>query len=155
MPVRWRHGAPGCRLGAGLASGWGRTWWSGWCWTSASWNTRLGRDRDKLVPFLKRWGLDKMAAILQMIFFLVENVWISIEISLNFVPTGPTNNIPALVQIMAWRQTGPKPLFEPIVVSLLKHKCVTRPQWVKKHFFKHVTSSILYMLIESLSHVFL
>ena len=29
--------------------------------------------------------------------FLNENVWISIEISLKFVPKGPINNIPALV----------------------------------------------------------
>ena len=33
--------------------------------------------------------------------FLNENVWISIKISLKFVPKGPINNIPALVQIMA------------------------------------------------------
>ena len=29
--------------------------------------------------------------------FLKENVWISVEISLKFVPRGPINNIPALV----------------------------------------------------------
>ena len=29
--------------------------------------------------------------------FLNENVWISIEISLKFVPKGPIDNIPALV----------------------------------------------------------
>ena len=32
---------------------------------------------------------------------LNENVWISIKISLKFVPKGPLNNIPALFQIMA------------------------------------------------------
>ena len=36
--------------------------------------------------------------------FLNENVWISIKISLKFVPKGPINNIPVLVQIMAWRR---------------------------------------------------
>ena len=41
---------------------------------------------------------------------LNENVWISIEISLKFVPKGPINNIPALIQIMAWRRPGDKPL---------------------------------------------
>ena len=41
--------------------------------------------------------------------FLNENAWISIKISLKFVPKGSINNIPALVQII----------------------CVTRPQWVK------------------------
>ena len=32
---------------------------------------------------------------------------------------------------MAWRQPGDKPLPEPMMVSLLTHICVTRPQWVK------------------------
>ena len=35
--------------------------------------------------------------------FLYENVLISIKISLKFVPKGPINNIPALVQMMACR----------------------------------------------------
>ena len=63
--------------------------------------------------------------------FLNENVGISIKISLKFVPKGPISNIPALVQIMAWRRPGDKPLTEPMVVRLLTHICVTRPQWVK------------------------
>ena len=60
-----------------------------------------------------------------------ENVWILIKISLKFVPKGPINKIPALFQIMAWRRPGDKPLSEAMLVSLLTHKCVTRPQWVK------------------------
>ena len=62
--------------------------------------------------------------------FLNENVRIAIKISLKFAPKGPINNIPALVQIMAWRRLGDKPLSEPMIVSLLTHICVTRPQWV-------------------------
>ena len=65
--------------------------------------------------------------------FLNENVGISIKISLNIVPRGPFNNIPALVQIMAWRRPGDKPLYEPMMVCLLTHICVTRPQWVKSN----------------------
>ena len=65
--------------------------------------------------------------------FVNENVWIPIEISLKFVPTGPINNIPALVQIMAWRRAGDKPLSEPMMVSLPTHICVSRPQWVECH----------------------
>ena len=64
--------------------------------------------------------------------FLNENVRISIKISLKFVPKGQINNIPALVQIMAWHRSGDKPLSEPMMVSLLTHICVTRPQWVNK-----------------------
>ena len=40
---------------------------------------------------------------------LNENVGISIKISLKFVPKGPINNIPALVQVIAWRRPGDKP----------------------------------------------
>ena len=36
--------------------------------------------------------------------FLNENVWISLKISLKFVPKGRINNIPVLAQIMAWRR---------------------------------------------------
>ena len=64
--------------------------------------------------------------------FLNEIIWISIKISLKFVPSGPINNIPALVQIMAWRRLGDKPLSEPMMVSLLTLICVTQPQWVNQ-----------------------
>ena len=63
--------------------------------------------------------------------FLKENARISLKISLKFVPEVRINNIPALVQIMAWGRPGDKPLSEPMMVSLLTHICVTRPQWVK------------------------
>ena len=62
--------------------------------------------------------------------FLNENEWILPRISLKFLPKVRINNIPALVQIMAWRRPGDKPLSEPMMVSLLTHICVTRPQWV-------------------------
>ena len=62
--------------------------------------------------------------------FLNENVWFSIKFSLKFVPNGPTNHIPALVQIMAWRRSGDKSLSEPMVISLLTNIFVIRPQWV-------------------------
>ena len=62
--------------------------------------------------------------------FLNENFGISIKISLKFVPQGSINNIPALIQIMAWRRPGDKPLSEPIMVRLPTHIYVTRTQWV-------------------------
>ena len=64
-------------------------------------------------------------------FFLNENVWFPIKISLKFVPNGLIDNIPALVQIISWRRSGDKPLSEPMLVSLLMHICVDQPQWVK------------------------
>ena len=62
--------------------------------------------------------------------FLNENEWIPIKISLKLVPKCQINNIPSLFQIMAWRRPGDKPLSEAMMVSLLTHICVTRPQWV-------------------------
>ena len=62
--------------------------------------------------------------------FLNENELISLRISLRFVPKVRINNVSSLVQIMAWRRPGDKPLFEPMVVSLLTHICVTRPIYI-------------------------
>ena len=79
--------------------------------------------------------------------FLNENVWIPIKISLKFVPQGPINKIPALVQIMAWRRPSDKPLSEAMMVNLLTHICVTRPQWVKtliNNYCDHVHTFYLY-----------
>ena len=47
------------------------------------------------------------------------------------VSNGPIDNITALLQILAWRRPGHKPSSEPMLVSLLTHICITRPQWVQ------------------------
>ena len=47
--------------------------------------------------------------------FSNENVWISIKIQLKFAPLVPTDNKPALVQMMAWHLAGAKPLSEPMM----------------------------------------
>ena len=47
--------------------------------------------------------------------FLYENDRIPIPISLKFIPSGPIDNKPALVQVMAWRRLGDKPLSEPML----------------------------------------
>ena len=46
--------------------------------------------------------------------FLNENDRIPIQISLKYVPSSPIDNKLALVQAMAWRRTGDKPLPEPM-----------------------------------------
>ena len=48
---------------------------------------------------------------------LNEKVWILIKISMKFVLKVRINNILSLVQIMAWRRPGDKPLSEPMMVS--------------------------------------
>ena len=109
--------------------------------------------RIRSVPRLTYWGRDKMARhfpddIFKWI-FLNENVWISINISLKFVRKGPINNIPTIVQVMAWRWPGDKPLCEPMMVRLLMHICVTRPQWVNETCLlgPYITSQLCVELI--------
>ena len=62
--------------------------------------------------------------------FLKKDVWIPIEISLKFVPKGPIINIPALVQIMAWRRTGDEPLSETMMTQFndayMRYSCSPR-----------------------------
>ena len=64
---------------------------------------------------------DKMAAILaDDIFnciFLNENDRILTQISLKYVPRSPIDNKSSLVQVMAWRRTGDKPLPEPMMTQ--------------------------------------
>ena len=89
---------------------------SGWMWSSYV-NTLRPRQNGR------RFADDTFKRI-----FLSENVRILIKISLKFVPRGPINNISTLVQVMAWRRPGDKPLSEPMMVRLPTHICVTRPQ---------------------------
>ena len=65
--------------------------------------------------------------------FFNENCCILTEFLLKYVRKGPIDNNPALVQIMAWRRSGDKPLSEPMIVSLPTYICVTRPQWVNTY----------------------
>ena len=51
--------------------------------------------------------------------FLNENDRIQIQISLKYVPRSPIDNKPALVQIMAWHQTGDKPLPELMMTQFI------------------------------------
>ena len=58
---------------------------------------------------------------------------------------GSINHMTALVQIMAWRRPDDKPLSKPMMVILLTHICVTRPQLFKtgihkRHFVTQSTA---------------
>ena len=49
--------------------------------------------------------------------FLNENIIISIQFSLKFVPKGPIDNKSTSVHVMAWRLFGAKPLPEPMLTQ--------------------------------------
>ena len=66
--------------------------------------------------------MDKMATISQIVFkciFMYEKFCTLIQISLKFVPKGPIDNNSVLVQVMAWRWTGDKPLPEPMLAQFI------------------------------------
>ena len=86
--------------------------------------------------------------------FLNENVWI--KNSLKFVPKGPINNIPSLVQITVWRWPDDKPLSKAMLVSLLTHICLTRPQWDLMHKIRNsgaLTMELLFCIKPSSSYL--
>ena len=60
--------------------------------------------------------------------FLDENCINSDVNFIDVVPKGPINIILPLVQIMAWRRRGDKPLSGPVMLYLLRHKCGTQPK---------------------------
>ena len=70
------------------------------------------KKADRFNSFRPRQNGGRFADDVFKCIFLNENVWIPIKISLMFVPKGQINNVTALVQIMAWRRTGDKPLSE-------------------------------------------
>ena len=64
---------------------------------------------------------------------LNENFWILDKISLKHVPWCLIDDMAALIQIMAWLQTGNKPLSEAMLVHCTDAYMHHSPQWVKKN----------------------
>ena len=96
--------------------------------------------------YITHWGRDKMADISPTTFQLKQ--YLEWKYVISIVSKGPINNSPALVQIMAWRPPGDKPLSEPIMVRLPTHIYVTRPQWVNSRntpIYREMLSVILIM----------
>ena len=50
---------------------------------------------------------------------------------------------------MAWRRPGDKPLSEPVMVSLLTHICVTRPQWANGANISVHNEKVIFDMISS------
>ena len=72
-----------------------------------------------VTSFTTHLSLDKMDAILAddifKCIFVNENDIDPIQISPKFIPRSPIDNKPPLVQVMAWRRIGDKPLPEPMM----------------------------------------
>ena len=105
-----------------------------WLWgvaelmmTSHQWERACGH--------LTHWGRDKMAVISQTIASSAFS-WMKLfnfKWSLmRYVLYGLIDNMTTLVQIIAWRRTGDKPLSEAMLVCFTDIY-VTQPQWVNKN----------------------
>ena len=94
----------------------------GLCKIQNDWTTEMDVMGKQFSMTLTHWGREKMATILQTIFSnafsLNGYAWISFH-SVNFVPNSLIDNKPALVQIMAWRWSGDKPLSEPMMALFI------------------------------------
>ena len=104
--------------------------WLSIVWANSEQETENGPRTHRVNTLRSRQNGQHFADDIFKRIFVNENVWISIKISLKFAPKGPINNIPALVQIMAWRHPDNKPLSEPMMVRLHMHICVNGSQWV-------------------------
>ena len=78
------------------------------------WNQR-SRER-KCQRALTQWGRDKMAPILQTTFSNAFPWKQTVDFFLKSVHKSLINNNPSTVPIMAWCQTGDRPLHEPMMV---------------------------------------
>ena len=90
-----------------------------------------GSSKDVFIA-LTHWGRDKMATVWQT---TLSNAFSRMKmydfrLRFHFVPKGPISNFPTLVQIMAWRRLGDKPLSEPMFACSPMHICVSRSQCV-------------------------
>ena len=80
-------------------------------WQSVLWNSLLV-VQDIVNSSLPEQNGRHFADDLFKCIFMNEKVCILIRILLNFVPKGPIDNNSVLVQVLAWRRTGDKPLSE-------------------------------------------
>ena len=82
---------------------------------------------------------------------LLNEKYFLLPITLNFVTTETTDNKSSLVQVMAWRRTGDKPLPEPVMTKISWPFGVTNSQWVKGGM--QCVASVMYLTRnEKISH---
>ena len=92
---------------------------------------------------LTRWSLYNMATMSQTTFSCsfscMKSIVFWFKFHWNLFPNGPINNMPGLVQIMAWHQSCAKPLSEPMMVqftdvymqhSASRSKCLNPIPWL-------------------------
>ena len=89
----------------------------------------IGRRFNSSPP--RQFGGKIADDIFKRIFFN-ENDWMSIKISLKFIPEGPIDNKSVLVQVMAWCRQATSHYLNQCWPSFLTHICGTRGRWVNE-----------------------
>ena len=116
---------------------------------SRHWGMQQSNNQHRSVNTLwLRWNRRHFADKTSKHIFLNENNRIANKISLKFVLKGPISNIPSLVQIMAWRRLGDKPLSEPMMVRSLTqmHVCVKGCHFGSLQYFQQWSINKCYTL---------
>ena len=104
--------------------------------------------------FLQNWA-GNCSRHFQMHFFFKENIWMSIKISLKFVPEGRIENKSASVEVMAWCRKGDKPLPKPMVTQFpdayMRHQgdmswpgLSLIPVWISNYIYYNVWDEITF-----------
>ena len=105
---------------------------------------------------LTKWHRDKLAAFsrrhFEMHFLEEKNKNFAYEFT-EFCSKVWIDNIPTLIQIIAWRHPGDEALFEPMVFSYLTHICVTWPEWVKPELGKKAYMCRDMVLVYVVTHI--
>ena len=119
---------------------------SPWNLTLPYWHTTLSLVCSWFNTLRPRGSRHHLADDIFKYIFLNENVWILINILLKFIPKGPINNIPALVQMMAWR----RPRQQAIIwtdKNIERHTAHTILSWPNPKQWRIVHTSNLMMII--------
>ena len=88
-----------------------------------------GDDRTQVGPMLAPWNL--LSGDISRCIVLNKKSLYLIRISLEFVPKSPIDNKSALVQVMAWRRTGAKPLHKPMLTQFTDAYLRHEGRWFK------------------------
>ena len=91
-----------------------------------------------------------------MCIFFNENCCILNKFSMKYVRKGPIDNNPALVQIMAGRRSGDKPLSEPMMISLPTHIYMRHSASMSKYRFLCAWVPIsIEVIMKSTAHIYI
>ena len=99
-----------------------------------AYTARMGINITYIINTLRlRWNGRHFPDDIFKYIFLNENIWISIKISLKYLPILPILQHWFRKWLGADQATSH---YEPMMDSLLTHICITRPQWIKPCLLK-------------------